>query len=67
MPMKKIKDLSVTEWALKVQAGHEVDVSITLHPNGSGTIKTSRGEASYFHTPEDALHWLGEPETEVQV
>ncbi|MFK4134833.1 hypothetical protein ACI2KR_21490 [Pseudomonas luteola] len=65
--MKKIKDLSVREWVSKVQAGHEVDVSITLHPDGSGTIQTSRGETSYFHTPEDAVHWLGEPETEVPV
>ncbi|MHC8403517.1 hypothetical protein ACYZTX_29860 [Pseudomonas sp. MDT1-17] len=65
--MKKIEDLSVTEWLAKVQAGHEEAVTITLHPNGSGSIQEGQGKPAYFHAPADALHWLGGPETEVQI
>ncbi|MFI8742183.1 hypothetical protein ACQKD8_22305 [Pseudomonas sp. NPDC077405] len=64
---KKIKDLTVLEWLAKAQAGYEQSFTITLHPNGSGTIHKVDGQSSYFHAPEDLLHWLGDSETEVPV
>ncbi|HEJ2342211.1 TPA: hypothetical protein ACWLUJ_005726 [Pseudomonas aeruginosa] len=68
MTTKKISDLSVAEWLQKLQAGFGDSVEITLRPDGSGIIRRGGGEKdSYFHTPPDALHWLGNPDTDVPI
>lgn len=68
MTTKKIRDLSVAEWLQKLQVGFGDSVEVTLRPDGSGFIRHGNGEKdSYFHAPEDALHWLGDSNSEVAV
>ncbi|HBO5514540.1 TPA: hypothetical protein L4559_003433 [Pseudomonas aeruginosa] len=67
---KKISELTVSEWAAKLQTAYENPITITLNPDGSGIIHSNDkkpGSTAYFHRPEDALHWLGLPETEIEV